>query len=185
MNWCKVFQMNNSHLSFCRRLDVRISGFADNIINLTKRTLRNSREVGLTVGGEVTVHLPGSAKICRSLNQHGCWTESLCTKTIDSMRSVLECFKGEGYFLEEKKQSYLKCHDEMSKVKLCLQVQLKVNVRLPWEEQKEFMFTLMIQGVNNDYYNNCTKAPSAVIRCGVKNKIKTNTPSLLFYPYQI
>lgn len=131
MNWCKVFQLNYSNLSFCWWLDVRISGFADNIVNLTKRTLRNSREVGLTIGREVTIHLPGSAKICRSLNQHGCRTESLCTKTIESLRPVLEVISW-----RKKSNSYLKCHDEMSKVKLCLQVQLKVNVRLPWGEKR-------------------------------------------------
>lgn len=96
---CRVKNTIN-RLSFCRRLDVRISGLADDIINFTKRTMGNSWEGGLTVEGEVTVHLPGSAKICRSLNQHGRWTKSL------------------------------KSHDEMSKVKLCLQIQLKVNIRL-------------------------------------------------------
>lgn len=50
--------------------------------------------------GKVSVHLPGTSKICRSLNQHGCRTERL------------------------------KSHDKVSEVKLCFKVQLNINIRL-------------------------------------------------------
>lgn len=79
-----------SHLSLSRWLNIGISSLANDIVDVAQRTLGDSWESGSTVVGKVAVDLPGSTEICRSLDEHGCRTESLQEKETTAQRHALK-----------------------------------------------------------------------------------------------
>lgn len=66
-----------SYLAFGGRLDVRVAGVADDIVDLLHWTLGNVREGRLTVVGKVTVDLPRFPEIRRPLNRNGSRSKGL------------------------------------------------------------------------------------------------------------
>ena len=75
-----IYIANQTHLSLCGWLDVRVAGLTGDIIHLAQGTFGYPGEDRGTVVGKVAVHLPVTSKICRSLNHHGCWAKRLCDR---------------------------------------------------------------------------------------------------------
>lgn len=139
-----------THLPLRWRLNVRVAWLTDDIINVTQRTLGHATKGGCAVVGEVAVDLPGTAKICRPLNQHGRRTESLQEENVDRSvfaRKIQHKWSCRSLFSDtcsyrsiswrQELLTHLEGHNQVSEMKLCFQIQLDKNIRLSWKRHSE------------------------------------------------